>query len=171
MHKSCFICSLQWTLVWKDHILKCLFRTDTNTYCVCVHNRQCIEYTTRSSTHTRGSHIDAACRSVCNRDQNRIKRSTFFSGTDQFRATNVNWSTYFFRYLGGVATFCPLNSCRIKRSRASEWSDQAIKDDFHLLRFLILVTNASTGDVYVNTPWTHTKREQRLLLFYSSKSC
>jgi len=28
------------------------------------------------------------------------------------------------RYLAGVATFCPLNSRRIKRSRASEWSDQ-----------------------------------------------
>jgi len=52
-----------------------------------------------------------------------------------------------------VATFCPLNSRRIKRSRASERSDQAIKDDFHRSRFLIPVANASTGDVYVTTPW------------------
>ena len=49
---------------------------------------------------------------------------------DEFWATNINWSTHFLRYLGGVATFCPLNSHRIKRSRASERSDQVIKDDF-----------------------------------------
>ena len=59
----------------------------------------------------------------------------------------------FLRYLGGVATFCPSNSRRIKQSRASEWSNQAIKDDFHWSRFLIPVTNASTGDMYVTTPW------------------
>ena len=51
-----------------------------------------------------------------------------------------------------MATFCPLNSRRIKRSRASERSDQAIKDDFHRSKFLIPVANASTGDVYVTTP-------------------
>jgi len=34
-----------------------------------------------------------------------------------------------------------------------ERSDQAIKDDFHQSRFLITVTNASTGDTYVTTPW------------------
>jgi len=45
-----------------------------------------------------------------------------------------------------------LNSRRIKRSRASEQSDQAIKDDFHRSRFLIPVANASTADVYVTTP-------------------
>jgi len=59
---------------------------------------------------------------------------------------------HFLRYLAGVATFCPLNSHRIKRSRASEQSDQAIKDDFHRSKFLIPVANASTGDVYVTTP-------------------
>jgi len=32
---------------------------------------------------TRGSHIGIACRSVCDRDQNGIKRSTFFFGADQ----------------------------------------------------------------------------------------
>ena len=31
----------------------------------------------------RGSHIHVACRSVCNRDQNGIKRSTFFFGANQ----------------------------------------------------------------------------------------
>ena len=31
----------------------------------------------------RGRHIDVACRSVCDRDQNRIKRSSFFLGADQ----------------------------------------------------------------------------------------
>jgi len=31
---------------------------------------------------------------------------------------------HFLGYLAGVATFCPLNSRRIKRSRASERSDQ-----------------------------------------------
>ena len=44
--------------------------------------------------------------------------------------------------------FCSI----IKRSRASEQSDQAIKDDFHGSKFLIPVTNASTGNVYVTTP-------------------
>ena len=39
----------------------------------------------------------------------------------------------------------------IKRSRASERNDQAIKDDFHRSKFLIPVANASTGDVYVTT--------------------
>ena len=31
---------------------------------------------------SRGSHIDVACRSVCDRDQNEIKRSTFILGAD-----------------------------------------------------------------------------------------
>jgi len=31
----------------------------------------------------RGSHIDVACRSICDRDQNEIKRSTFLLGADQ----------------------------------------------------------------------------------------
>jgi len=66
--------------------------------------------------------------------------------------TNINQSTHFLRYLAAVATFCPLNSHRIKQSRALEWSDQAIKDDFHRSRFLIPVANASTGDLYVTTP-------------------
>ena len=72
-------------------------------------------------------------------------------------------------YLAGVATFYPLNSHRIKRSRTLEQSDQAIKslgterssdqkpwngaikDD---LRFLISVANVSTGEEYVTTPCT-----------------
>ena len=40
----------------------------------------------------------------------------------------------------------------IKPSRASERSDQAIKDNSHQSKLLILVANASTGDVYVTTP-------------------
>ena len=40
----------------------------------------------------------------------------------------------------------------IKRSRASEQSDRAIKDDFHRSKFLIPVANASTGDLHVTTP-------------------
>ena len=75
-------------------------------------------------------------------------------GQDEFWAANINRSTHFLRYLAGVATFCPLNSRRIKRSRASERSNQAIKDDFHCSTFLIPVANTSTGDidVYVTTP-------------------
>jgi len=102
--------------------------------------------------------LDVACRSVCDRDQNGIKRSTLFLGADQGSMTNserlnyINRSTHFLRYLGGVARFCPLDSPRIEQSRASEWSDQAIKDDFHRSRFLIPVTNASTGDMYVTNP-------------------
>ena len=104
---------------------------------------------------TRGSHIDVTCRSVRDRDQNEIKQSVFSLGADQdkFWVTNIKWSMHFLRYLAGIPTFCPLNSRRIKRSRASERSDQAIKDDFHRSRFLIPVANASTGDVYVTTPW------------------
>ena len=78
-------------------------------------------------------------------------------------------STDQLRYLAGMATFYPLNSHRIKRSRALEQSDQAIKslgterssdqkpwngaikDD---LRFLISVANVSTGEEYVTTPCT-----------------
>ena len=48
--------------------------------------------------------------------------------------------------------FCPLNSHKIKRSRALEQSDQVIKDDFHQSRFLIVVANASAGNAYVTTP-------------------
>ena len=59
---------------------------------------------------------------------------------------------HFLKYLAGVATLCPLNSRRMKHSRASERSDQAIEDDFHQSKFLIPVANASTGDVYVTTP-------------------
>jgi len=44
---------------------------------------------------------------------------------------NINQSAHFLRYLAGVATFYPLNSHRIKRSRALEQSDEEIKDDFH----------------------------------------
>jgi len=38
-----------------------------------------------------------------------------------------------------------------KRSKASERSDQAIKDDFHQSKFLITVASASPGDVYMTT--------------------
>jgi len=37
--------------------------------------------------------------------------------------------------------FCPLNPCKIKRSRASEGNDQVIMDGFHQSSFLILVAN------------------------------
>ena len=36
----------------------------------------------------KGSHIDVACRSVCDRDQNEIKQSTFILGADQGIKTN-----------------------------------------------------------------------------------
>jgi len=105
----------------------------------------------------RGSHIDVAWRSVCDRDQkwNQAINALFRSRSrdqDEFWVTKINRSTHFRRYLAGVATFCPWNSRRIKRSRASKRSDQAIKDDFHRSKFLIPVANASTCDVYVTTP-------------------
>ena len=40
-------------------------------------------YLVWSKLNSRGSHIRVACRSICNRDQNGIKRSTFFLGADQ----------------------------------------------------------------------------------------
>jgi len=43
--------------------------------------------------------------------------------------------------------FGPLNSLKIKRSRALELSNQAINGDFHGSSFLIPVANASTGDM------------------------
>jgi len=108
---------------------------------------------------SRGSHIDVAWRSVCDLDQNVIKRSAFFLGAHQGIKTNSerlkSTITHFLRYLAGVGTFCPLNSRRIKGSRASEWSDQAIKRSRTIFtdhRFLIPLANASTGDVYVTTP-------------------
>jgi len=49
--------------------------------------------------------------------------------------------------------FCPLNSHKIKQSRASERNDQAIKNDFYRSRFLIPVANDSIGDaMHVTTP-------------------
>jgi len=42
----------------------------------------------RDCTMARGGHIDVACRSVCDQDQNGIKRSTFFLGADQGIKTN-----------------------------------------------------------------------------------
>jgi len=66
----------------------------------------------------------------------------FFLGADQginmdSEQLIINRSMHFLRYLAGIVTLCPLNSCRIKRSRALEQRDQAIKDDFHRSRFLI----------------------------------
>jgi len=43
--------------------------------------------------------------------------------------------------------FVPLNSLKIKRSRALELSNQAINGDFHESKFLIPVANASMGDM------------------------
>ena len=40
----------------------------------------------------------------------------------------------------------------IKRSRSTEGSNQAMKDDFFRSRFLIPVANASIGDIQVTTP-------------------
>ena len=60
----------------------------------------------------RGSHIDVACRSICDRDHkwNQAINVPFKSRSryqDEFWATNINQSTHFLRYLAGVATFCP----------------------------------------------------------------
>jgi len=78
---------------------------------------------------------------------------------DEFWVTNTNLINALPRILSTWLSFCPLNSHWIKRSRASEQSDQAIKDDFHRSRLLIPVANPSTGDVYVTTPWTRTERK------------
>ena len=71
------------------------------------------------------------CWSVCDRDQNGIKWLTFFLGADQGikmnSATNINRSRHFLRYWGGVATFLSLDPCKIKRLRALEGNDQAIR--------------------------------------------
>jgi len=105
----------------------------------------------------RGSHIDVTCRSHLrpgskwNQAINVLFRSRS-RDQDEFWATNINQSTHFLRYLGDVTTFCPLNSHKIKQSRASEWSDQAIKDDSYRSTFLIPVANASIGDATCDYP-------------------
>ena len=68
----------------------------------------------------RSGHIDVACRSICDWDQNGIKQSMFFLGANQGIKTNSEWlistrSTHFLTYLAGVAAFCPLNSRKIKQ--------------------------------------------------------
>ena len=57
-------------------------------------------------------------------------------------------------FMRGVSMNVIITALRsiIKRSRASERSDQVIKDDFHRSKFLIPIANDSTGDVYVTTP-------------------
>jgi len=106
--------------------------------------------------YTKGSHTHLACRSICSQDQNGIKQSTFFIGADQGIKTNSEWLILTDRHTFSNTKevwqcFCPLNSCKIMQSRASEQSNQAIKDDFHQSRFLILVANAYTDDSYVAT--------------------
>ena len=87
-------------------------------------------------------------------------RSKWNQGSTFLEPIKGSRSTHFLRYYGGVATFCPLNSRNIKRSRASERSDQA--EPYACLRcgmtlgelselFLIAVANASMGDAYVTT--------------------
>ena len=46
---------------------------------------------TKTICSSRGSHIRVACTSVCDWDQNGIKRSTFFFGADQGIKTNSEW--------------------------------------------------------------------------------
>jgi len=54
-----------------------------------------------------------------------------------------------------VATLCPLNPCKLQRSRASEGNDRVIMDNFCRSRILILVANASKGDLQeANQPET-----------------
>ena len=76
------------------------------------HVVQLMKFERAMAAKTRGSHIHTACRNVCDRDQNGIKRSTFFSGANQGIKTNSEQliSMHFLRYYGGVAMFCPLNS-------------------------------------------------------------
>ena len=48
-----------------------------------MHFRLLKSHTHFHGTCTRGSHIHIACRSICDQDQNGIKRSTLFFGADQ----------------------------------------------------------------------------------------
>jgi len=117
------------------------------------------------STATRGSHIDLACRSICDQDQNGIKRSTLFLGADQGIKMNSEQLADTLQAWLRFILWTPIESSdqepwnrAIKRSRALEQSKQAIKDDFHWSRFLISVANVSTGKKYVTTPCTSVSR-------------
>ena len=54
---------------------------------VCLH----LPHSLRKNQSSRGSHIDIACKSVRDRDQNGIKRSMFILGADQGFKTNSEW--------------------------------------------------------------------------------
>ena len=70
----------------------------------------------------RGSHMRIACRSICDWDQNGIKRSTFFIGANQGIKTNserlVSTNQHTFSNTKEAwLRICPLNSHKIKQSR------------------------------------------------------
>ena len=66
---------------------------------------------------------------------------------DQIWATNINPSTHFSRYSGGVARF--LSFAKLSNQEPWKWSNQAIKDDFHWSKFLITFASTSTGDMWL----------------------
>ena len=80
----------------------------------------------RSLGHTWGSHLYVLCRSVCDQDQNWIKRSKPFLRADQGIKTTSKLQKSKDQCDYSL-TFDPLN---IKQSRASEGNNQMIKHNF-----------------------------------------
>ena len=110
------------------------------------------------SSFSRGSHIYVTCRSVCDWYQNEIKWLTFLLVADQGIKMNSEQLIPIGQHTLADTKeawlhFCPLNLCKIKQSRA-ERSNPSIQDDYHRSSFLILVTNISMGNIYmqVTTP-------------------
>ena len=83
-----------------------------------------------------GSHFCDTCRSICNWHQKWNQAINGLLGTDQVIKMNSERLISTYRYVFSDTKeawlhFCPSNPCKIQQSRASEGSDQAIKDDFH----------------------------------------
>ena len=88
----------------------------------------------------RSSHIYVACRSVCDKDQNEIKRSVFLLGTDQEIRTNPE-------QLISNDQHILLDTKEVWQHLSfepSEGNDQVIKDDFTIK--ILDLANISTGN-------------------------
>ena len=93
---------------------------------------------------TRGSHLYVPCRSICDRNQNRIKRSKHFlranqgiKGTSKLRKSRIKNARLQF-------DLWPVKNQVIKGLRRA---DQATKHTFCRSKILIPVANTSTGDI------------------------
>ena len=134
------------------------YQLSTNLW-ICLAQKSRAWFTMRScrniSTNTLWSHSNRKSSRSGKGDQNGIKQSMFLLGADQGIKNSEQLISTNQHILSDTKEawkcFCPFNPW-IKWSRALEGNVQAIKDNFHWLRFLIPVANASTGHIQVTTP-------------------